>query len=161
QHRPGLAPCGPRPHRRHRRRRRAALLLSCRRTVARPRSWRCPPCAPRPGPAAPRGRATPRQQHHPLPPARPRSATGGLHPRAVLPLRSSRFMSTLICGSLAFATISTFDGRFAQQILPDQLHILNVSFLVPTLKREFGGVAGNIAYSLHLLGGEPLVMATV
>jgi len=70
-------------------------------------------------------------------------------------------MSVLICGSLAFDTISTFDGRFAQQILPDQLHILNVSFLVPTLKREFGGVAGNIAYSLHQLGGTPLVMAAL
>ena len=70
-------------------------------------------------------------------------------------------MSVLICGSLAFDTISTFDGRFAQQILPDQLHILNVSFLVPTLKREFGGVAGNIAYGLHQLGGEPLVMAAL
>ena len=70
-------------------------------------------------------------------------------------------MSVLICGSLAFDTISTFDGRFAQQILPDQLHILNVSFLVPTLKREFGGVAGNIAYGLKQLGGEPLVMAAL
>ncbi|CAH0351691.1 carbohydrate kinase family protein [Aquabacterium sp. CECT 9606] len=70
-------------------------------------------------------------------------------------------MSVLICGSLAFDTISTFDGRFAQQILPDQLHILNVSFLVPTLKREFGGVAGNIAYGLQQLGGKPLVMAAL
>jgi adenosine kinase len=70
-------------------------------------------------------------------------------------------MSVLICGSLAFDTISTFDGRFAQQILPDQLHILNVSFLVPTLKREFGGVAGNIAYGLQQLGGTPLVMAAL
>ena len=70
-------------------------------------------------------------------------------------------MSVLICGSLAFDTISTFDGRFAQQILPDQLHILNVSFLVPTLRREFGGCAGNIAYSLHQLGGQPVVMAAL
>ncbi|WP_200843635.1 carbohydrate kinase family protein [Pantoea sp. 18069] len=53
----------------------------------------------------------------------------------------------------------TFEGRFADQILPDQLHILNVSFLVPTLRRDFGGCAGNIAYSLKLLGGEPLPMA--
>ncbi|MEQ1683697.1 MAG: carbohydrate kinase family protein [Burkholderiaceae bacterium] len=68
-------------------------------------------------------------------------------------------MSALICGSLAFDTITTFPGRFAQQILPEQLHILNVSFLVPTLRREFGGCAGNIAYTLSLLGGEPLVMA--
>jgi sugar/nucleoside kinase (ribokinase family) len=53
----------------------------------------------------------------------------------------------------------TFEGRFAEQILPDQLHILNVSFLVPSLRRDFGGCAGNIAYSLKLLGGEPLPMA--
>jgi adenosine kinase len=70
-------------------------------------------------------------------------------------------MSVLICGSLAFDTITTFPGRFAQQILPDQVHILNVSFLVPTLRREFGGCAGNIAYSLHQLGGTPVVMATL
>lgn len=68
-------------------------------------------------------------------------------------------MSALICGSLAFDTITTFPGRFAQQILPEKLHILNVSFLVPTLRREFGGCAGNIAYTLSQLGGEPLVMA--
>ena len=54
----------------------------------------------------------------------------------------------LICGSLAFDTIMTFEGRFAEQIMPEQLHILNVSFLVPTLRREFGGCAGNIAYKL-------------
>ncbi len=70
-------------------------------------------------------------------------------------------MSALICGSLAFDTITTFPGRFAQQILPDQVHILNVSFLVPTMRREFGGCAGNIAYTLHQLGGVPRVMATV
>jgi adenosine kinase len=70
-------------------------------------------------------------------------------------------MSALICGSLAFDTITTFPGRFASQILPEQVHILNVSFLVPTLRREFGGCAGNIAYTLHHLGGEPLVMAAV
>ena len=70
-------------------------------------------------------------------------------------------MSALICGSLAFDTITTFPGRFAQQILPEQLHILNVSFLVPTLRREFGGCAGNIAYTLSQLGGDPLVMAAV
>jgi adenosine kinase len=70
-------------------------------------------------------------------------------------------MSALICGSLAFDTITTFTGRFAQQILPDQVHILNVSFLVPTLRREFGGCAGNIAYTLAALGGEPLVVAAV
>src|SRR5213595_2929040 len=70
-------------------------------------------------------------------------------------------MSALICGSLAFDTITVFPGRFAQQILPEQVHILNVSFLVPTLRREFGGCAGNIAYTLSKLGGEPLVMAAV
>jgi adenosine kinase len=70
-------------------------------------------------------------------------------------------MSVLICGSLAFDTITTFPGRFAQQILPEQVHILNVSFLVPTLRKEFGGCAGNIAYSLKQLGGDPRVMATL
>jgi adenosine kinase len=70
-------------------------------------------------------------------------------------------MSVLICGSLAFDTITTFPGRFAQQILPDQVHILNVSFLVPSMRKEFGGCAGNIAYSLQQLGGEPLIMATL
>ncbi|WP_137895416.1 carbohydrate kinase family protein [Ramlibacter sp. 2FC] len=70
-------------------------------------------------------------------------------------------MATLICGSLAFDTIMSFEGRFAEQILPDQLHILNVSFLVPGLRRDFGGCAGNIAYSLKALGGEPLPMAAV
>ena len=70
-------------------------------------------------------------------------------------------MSVLICGSLAFDTITTFPGRFAQQILPDQVHILNVSFLVPSMRKEFGGCAGNIAYSLQQLGGDPLIMATL
>lgn len=70
-------------------------------------------------------------------------------------------MAAIICGSLAFDTIMTFEGRFADQILPDQLHILNVSFLVPALRRDFGGCAGNIAYALQLLGGTPLPMATV
>jgi len=70
-------------------------------------------------------------------------------------------MSTLICGSLAFDTIMGFEGRFAQQILPEQLHILNVSFLVPQLRRDFGGCAGNIAYAMRQLGGTPLPMATV
>ncbi len=70
-------------------------------------------------------------------------------------------MPALICGSLAFDTITTFPGRFADQILPEQVHILNVSFLVPTLRREFGGCAGNIAYTLNGLGGEPLVLAAL
>jgi adenosine kinase len=70
-------------------------------------------------------------------------------------------MSALICGSLAFDTITTFHGRFADQILPEQVHILNVSFLVPTLRREFGGCAGNIAYTLSQLGGEAVVLAAL
>jgi adenosine kinase len=70
-------------------------------------------------------------------------------------------MASLICGSLAFDTIMLFEGRFADQILPDQLHILNVSFLVPSLQRDFGGCAGNIAYSVRQLGGVALPMATL
>jgi adenosine kinase len=70
-------------------------------------------------------------------------------------------MASLICGSFAFDSIMSFEGRFAEQIFPDQLHILNVSFLVPALRRDFGGCAGNIAYSLKILGGTPLPMATV
>ncbi len=70
-------------------------------------------------------------------------------------------MSALVCGSLAFDSIATFGGRFADQIMPNQLHVLNVSFLVPTLRREFGGCAGNIAYNLARLGGEPVVVAAV
>jgi adenosine kinase len=67
----------------------------------------------------------------------------------------------LICGSAAFDTIMLFEGRFREHILPEQLHILNVSFLVPQLRREFGGCAGNIAYNLRLLGDDPVPMATV
>ena len=70
-------------------------------------------------------------------------------------------MAALICGSLAFDSIATFPGRFADQILPHQLHILNVSFLVPTMRREFGGCAGNIAYNLAALGGEPVIVAAL
>ncbi|MEY4752845.1 MAG: hypothetical protein RJA44_520 [Pseudomonadota bacterium] len=70
-------------------------------------------------------------------------------------------MPALICGSLAFDTIANFHGRFAEQILPDHIHILNTSFLVPTLRREYGGCAGNIAYTLKALGGEPRIMATL
>lgn len=70
-------------------------------------------------------------------------------------------MSSLICGSLAFDSIMQFEGRFSESLLADQLHKINVSFLVPTMRREFGGCAGNIAYNLKLLGGEPLIMATV
>ncbi len=70
-------------------------------------------------------------------------------------------MKTLICGSMAFDTIMVFQDRFRNHILPDQIHILNVSFLVPDMRREFGGCAGNIAYSLLQLGGKPVPMATV
>jgi adenosine kinase len=70
-------------------------------------------------------------------------------------------MSALICGSLAYDNIMVFQDRFQNHILPDQVHILNVSFLVPEMRREFGGCAGNIAYNLKLLGGEPLPMGTV
>ena len=70
-------------------------------------------------------------------------------------------MRTLICGSMAYDTIMVFHDRFKNHILPDQLHILNVAFHVPDMRREYGGCAGNIAYSLKLLGGEPLIMATV
>ena len=70
-------------------------------------------------------------------------------------------MHTLICGSIAYDNIMVFNGRFKDHILPEQLHILNVAFLVPDLRREFGGCAGNIAYNLQLLGGRPLIMATV
>jgi adenosine kinase len=70
-------------------------------------------------------------------------------------------MASLICGSIAYDTIMSFEGRFAEQILPEQIHILNVAFLVPHMRREFGGCAGNIAYNLKLLQGEPIIMATV
>jgi adenosine kinase len=70
-------------------------------------------------------------------------------------------MRTLICGSLAFDSIMVFHDHFKHHILPDKIHILNVSFLVPDMRREFGGCAGNIAYNLQLLGGEPVIMATV
>jgi adenosine kinase len=67
----------------------------------------------------------------------------------------------LICGSMAYDTIMVFGDRFANHILPDKIHLLNVSFLVPQLRREYGGCAGNIAYNLKLLGDEGLPMATV
>jgi adenosine kinase len=69
--------------------------------------------------------------------------------------------SALICGSLAYDTIMVFQDQFKNHILPDKVHILNVSFLVPGMRREFGGCAGNIAYNLKLLGGNPIPMATV
>ena len=70
-------------------------------------------------------------------------------------------MQTLICGSIAFDTIMVFPDQFKNHILPDKIHILNVAFLVPEMRREFGGTAGNIAYNLKLLNGKPLIMATV
>jgi len=70
-------------------------------------------------------------------------------------------MSALICGSYAFDTIMVFPDQFKNHILPDKVHMLNVSFLVPEMRRNFGGCAGNIAYNLKLLGGDPLPMATV
>jgi len=70
-------------------------------------------------------------------------------------------MTSLICGSLAFDTIMSFGGRFSEALLADQLHKINVAFLVPTIRREFGGCAGNIAYNLKLLNGDPLIMATI
>ncbi len=70
-------------------------------------------------------------------------------------------MSALICGSFAYDNIMVFHDQFKNHILPDKVHILNVSFLVPEMRREFGGCAGNIAYNLKLLGGDPLPMGTV
>jgi adenosine kinase len=70
-------------------------------------------------------------------------------------------MTSLICGSLAFDTIMSFHGRFSEALLADQLHKINVAFLVPGIRREYGGCAGNIAYNLKLLGGDPLIMATL
>lgn len=70
-------------------------------------------------------------------------------------------MSALICGSYAYDTIMVFPDQFKRHILPDKVHMLNVSFLVPDMRREFGGCAGNIAYNLKMLGGDPLPMATV
>jgi adenosine kinase len=70
-------------------------------------------------------------------------------------------MTTLICGSMAFDTIMVFPDQFKKHILPEQIHILNVSFMVPEMRREFGGTAGNIAYTLKLLEDDPAIMATV
>ncbi|MDR3353199.1 MAG: carbohydrate kinase family protein [Zoogloeaceae bacterium] len=67
----------------------------------------------------------------------------------------------LVCGSVAYDTVMVFPGRFKEHILPEQIHLLNVSFLAPEMRREFGGCAGNIAHTLKLLGASPLIMATV
>ena len=70
-------------------------------------------------------------------------------------------MSTLICGSFAYDTIMVFEDQFKNHILPDKVHILNVCFIAPHMRREFGGCAGNIAYNLKMIGGEPLPMGAV
>lgn len=70
-------------------------------------------------------------------------------------------MHALICGSLAFDIIMVFDGHFKDHILPERIHAINVAFTVPSMRREFGGCAGNIAYGVKLLGGLPLIMTTV
>ncbi|MCU7914914.1 MAG: carbohydrate kinase family protein [Candidatus Thiodiazotropha sp. (ex Gloverina cf. vestifex)] len=70
-------------------------------------------------------------------------------------------MSALICGSFAFDTIMVFHDHFKNHILPEQVHILNVSFLVPDMRREFGGCAGNIAYNLNMLGGKGKPAGTI
>ncbi|MEO6022244.1 MAG: carbohydrate kinase family protein [Burkholderiales bacterium] len=70
-------------------------------------------------------------------------------------------MHALICGSMAYDTIMVFPDQFKKHILPDKIHMLNVAFLVPEMRREFGGCAGNIAYNLQMLGGKPLIMASV
>jgi adenosine kinase len=69
--------------------------------------------------------------------------------------------TTLICGSLAFDKIMQYNGRFGETLLADQLHKVNVSFLVPTLRTEYGGCSANIAYNLNMLGGDALIMATI
>src|SRR5258708_9503797 len=69
-------------------------------------------------------------------------------------------MTILVCGSLAYDTIMVFPDQFKKHILADKIHILNVAFMVPELRREFGGTAGNIAYNLKLLGDDPLIIAT-
>src|SRR5471030_764842 len=89
---------------------------------------------------------------------------GSWIPRISCPERSSpynRAMTILVCGSLAFDTIMVFPDQFKKLILPDQIHILNVSFMVPDMRREYGGTAGNIAYNLKLLGEDARIMATV
>ena len=70
-------------------------------------------------------------------------------------------MSVLICGSIAYDTIMVFPERFKDHILPDKMHILNVAFVVPEMRRDFGGVAGNISYNLKMLGGDPYPMMVV
>jgi adenosine kinase len=80
--------------------------------------------------------------------------------RSTLRCRYTECMTILVCGSLAYDTIMVFPDQFKKHILPDQIHILNVAFMVPDMRREFGGTGGNIAYNLRLLGDEPCLMAT-
>src|SRR5215475_2282627 len=82
-------------------------------------------------------------------------------PRRRMTKHGDKANKVLICGSVAFDTIMVFEDRFKNHILPDKIHLLNVSFLVPQLRREFGGCAGNIAYNLSLLGDRGYPMATV
>src|SRR5688572_26709466 len=113
------------------------------------------PVPVQPLPYPPRGHRPPRAPPDRLPPRPASGASKPTQPRIPLP------MSALICGSLAYDTIMVFPDQFKNHILPDKVHILNVSFLVPRMRREFGGCAGNIAYNLKLLGGDPIPMATV
>src|SRR5262245_32337744 len=93
------------------------------------------------------------------PPACARSATACIF--SFHDPRGATHLTTLVTGSMAYDTIMVFPDRFRNHLLADQLHILNVCFLTPQMRREFGGTAGNIGYNLKLLGSEPLVMATV
>src|SRR5213075_1163018 len=102
-------------------------------------------------PYAPRACRAPPESRAPFP----------IRPLAGAPDQDDLPMAALICGSLAYDTIMVFPDQFKNHILPDKVHILNVSFLVPRMRREFGGCAGNIAYNLKLLGANPLIMATV
>lgn len=86
---------------------------------------------------------------------------GNPHDNSFFKFSQPLHMPILICGSLAFDTIMVFQDHFKNHILPDKIHKLSVSFYVPEMRREFGGTAGNIAYNLQLLEGEPLIMATV
>ena len=70
-------------------------------------------------------------------------------------------MSTIVCGSIAYDNIMSFEEKFSEHIIPDKLEMLNVSFLVPGMRQEFGGCAGNIAYNLKKLGSDPLVLGSV
>ena len=90
----------------------------------------------------------------PVGPAPPRVTGTGIS------YRYTGAMSILVCGSLAYDTIMVFPDQFRKHILPDRIHMLNVSFMVPDMRREFGGTGGNIAYNLKLLGEDPRLMAT-